>query len=208
MTKPTLKIWSDLQRAMPCWPTMIQPTSLMQWKERFGPHKTFEVPPGFLRLMTYESCTWKNHSMLVPLNESDLENDFFFQQTLAPSCPQKDMTAFWQTQELLCLSNCWTGDDSVEGWNPAPVDGHHLQGNIHPKWSKFSAINSIQHSSTSCDTATLAIDRRWNHRQAHHEQSGGRFRHCCKFCLHWTPLKKNEMLQTGNGKETRDSKIL
>ncbi len=57
MTKPMLKIWSDLQRAMLCWPTMIQPTSPMQWKERFA-HEPFEVQLGSLYLMTYESCTW------------------------------------------------------------------------------------------------------------------------------------------------------
>ena len=32
-TKPMLKIWIDLQKAMPYWQTMIQPTSSMQWKE-------------------------------------------------------------------------------------------------------------------------------------------------------------------------------
>lgn len=44
---------------------------------------------------------WKLHlekSLDVgPRQRIRLGEWFFFQQTLAPSCPQKDMTAFWQT---------------------------------------------------------------------------------------------------------------
>ena len=44
--------------------------------------------------------------------------------------------------------------DTVDGWNPAPVQivslSHYFQGFIHPRWCRISAINSITETYISC----------------------------------------------------------
>ena len=51
----------------------------------------------------------------------------------------------WGVQEMLEVNKKEGG--TVDGWNPAPVEvgslSHYLQGFIHPRWCKISAINNI-----------------------------------------------------------------
>ena len=54
-----------------------------------------------------------------------------------------------QSRSVGWISLCWNSETSnatVDGWNPAPVEvgslSHYLQGFLHPRWCRISAINS------------------------------------------------------------------
>ena len=85
--------------------------------------------------------------------------------------------------------------DTVDGWNPAPVQivslSHYLQGFIHPRWCRISAINRITETYlVLISQATLFFDQNQDC-----QSESGNFRwsifHChvsYRSVLHWFPL--------------------
>lgn len=146
-TKPMLKIWIDLQKAMPYWQTMIQPTSSMQWKE-----------------MDLLLRCWKVSNLLLSSPPSVVLRCSFKAKSAAINTQQlSQMYKHNQTYNSITYITIYTNI-----WKPCFQFQHicFFSRGRHRSYSvSFAAVPAL---------SQRKIGRRGNHGQAHQEQSRGR----------------------------------